>query len=84
MEKQMSSSDFANRDVIGFYREGPAAEFHTDTVMATWCDAKRFSTDNNEQPTAELISDLRVATTNKQKIVRMKFYFLIPSNGRMH
>lgn len=59
LEKQnVSSSDFANRDVIGFYREGPAAEFH---VMITrggnLCDARRFSIDNSEQPTAELISD---------------------------
>ena len=59
LEKQnVSSSDFANRDVIGFYREGPAAEFH---VMVTrggnLCDARRFSIENSEQPTAELISD---------------------------
>ena len=59
MEKQnVSNADFINRDVIGFYREGPAAEFH---IMVTrhgnLCDAKRFSIENNEQPTAELISD---------------------------
>ena len=59
LEKQnVSSSDFANRDVIGFYREGPAAEFH---IMVTrggsLCDARRFSIDNSEQPTSELISD---------------------------
>ncbi|MBT6431461.1 MAG: excinuclease ABC subunit UvrC [Deltaproteobacteria bacterium] len=57
-QQNVSSSDFANRDVIGFYREGPAAEFH---VMVTrggnLRDARRFSIDNNEQPTPELISD---------------------------
>ena len=44
MEKQnVSSSDFANRDVIGFYREGPAAEFHIMiTRNGNLCDAKRF------------------------------------------
>jgi|MDSW01.2.fsa_nt_gb excinuclease ABC subunit C len=59
LEKQnVSSSDFANRDVIGFYREGSAAEFHMMiTRNGNLCDAKRFSIEDSEQPTAELISE---------------------------
>jgi len=56
--QNVSSSDFVNRDVIGFYREGSAAEFHLMiTRGGNLCDARRFSIENSEQPTAELVSD---------------------------
>lgn len=59
LEKQnVASSDFANRDVIGFYREGPAVEFHvTITRGGQLSDAQRFSGDSSELPTAEVLSD---------------------------
>lgn len=59
LERQrMVTSDFINRDVIGLYREGPVTEIH---VMRTrggrLMDARRFSFEDTELPTPEVLAD---------------------------
>jgi excinuclease ABC subunit C len=59
LERQrMVSTDLADRDVIGLYREGPAIEIH---VMRTrggrLMDARRYSFADTEVPTADVLSD---------------------------
>jgi len=52
------SADFANRDVVGLYREGPAVEIHVmRTREGRLIDAKRYSYSRLEAPTGEIISD---------------------------
>lgn len=59
LERQrMVSSDFANRDVVGLFREGTSVDVH---VMRTrggkMIDAKRFSFSDVEVPTEEILAD---------------------------
>jgi excinuclease ABC subunit C len=59
LERQrMVSTDLADRDVIGLYREGPAIEIH---VMRTrggrLMDARRYSFADTEVPTADVLGD---------------------------
>lgn len=59
LEKQrVVSSDLANRDVVGLYREGPQVEVHVMRTRAgRLIDALRFSLENLEQDTAEVLAD---------------------------
>ncbi len=59
MERQrIVSTDFKNRDVVGIYREGPAVELHVmRTREGRLIDAQRYSFDDLEIPTGEILSD---------------------------
>lgn len=59
LERQrVITSDFANRDVVGLYREGPAVEIHVmRTRQGRLVDAQRFSFDELELPTDEVLAD---------------------------
>lgn len=62
LERQrMVTSDFVNRDVVGLYREGPNVEIHVmRTREGRLIDAKRFSMEELEQPSGEVLADFAV------------------------
>ncbi len=62
LERQrMVTSDFVNRDVVGLYREGPNVEIHLmRTREGRLIDAKRFSMEELEQPSGEVLADFAV------------------------
>ncbi|MBN1962098.1 MAG: excinuclease ABC subunit UvrC [Deltaproteobacteria bacterium] len=62
LERQnVVASDFISRDIVGLYREGPAVEIHIMRVRdGRLIDAMRFSFDDLEIPTSELLSDFAV------------------------
>lgn len=62
LERQrMVTSDFVNRDVVGLYREGPNIEIHVmRTREGRLIDAKRFSMEELEQPSGEVLADFAV------------------------
>ena len=59
LERQVVvTSDFANRDVVGLYREGPAVEIHVMRIReGRLIDAKRYSFSKLETPTGEILGD---------------------------
>lgn len=59
MERQrMVTADFANRDIVGIYREGPAIELHImRTREGRLIDARRYSSGDTEVPTSEVLAD---------------------------
>ncbi len=62
LERQrIVTSDFANRDVVGIYREGPFVEVHVmRTREGRLIDAQRYSFDDLEIPTSEVLADFAV------------------------
>ncbi len=59
--QQVVSSDFANRDVLGLYREGPEIEIHVmRTRKGRLVEGRRFSFSNLEQPVDEILADFTV------------------------
>lgn len=62
LERQrLVTSDFVNRDVVGLYREGPQVEVHIlRTREGRLIDARRFSLEELEQPTSEVLADFAV------------------------
>jgi excinuclease ABC subunit C len=59
LERQrLISTDQANRDCIGLYREGPSIEIHLmRTRSGSLMDARRFSFAETEVPTPDVLSD---------------------------
>jgi excinuclease ABC subunit C len=59
LERQrIVSSDFANRDVVGVYREGPEVEIHVMRIrQGRLIDARRYSFSDISVPTSELLAD---------------------------
>lgn len=59
MERQrLVTPDFVDRDVVGLYREGPAIEIHLlRTRSGRPSDAKRFTLNDTEVPTEEVLSE---------------------------
>ena len=59
LERQrMVTADFVNRDVVGFYREGPTIELHIlRTRGGRLIDARRFSFADTEVPTSDVLAD---------------------------
>ncbi len=59
LERQrIVSSDFVSRDVVGLYRQGPTVEIHVmRTREGRLIDAQRFSFDELELPSTEILSD---------------------------
>ncbi|MEE8409999.1 MAG: excinuclease ABC subunit UvrC [Myxococcota bacterium] len=62
LERQrVVTSDFANRDVVGLYREGPAVEINVmRTRQGRLIDARRFSFHDLDLPTSEVLADFAV------------------------
>jgi excinuclease ABC subunit C len=62
LERQrVVTSDFARRDVVGLYREGPAVEIHVMRIReGRLVDAERYSFEGLEVPTSELLADFAV------------------------
>ncbi len=59
--QRVVSTDFADRDVVGLYREGPAIEIHVmRTREGRLTDAQRFSLADMEIPTADVLADFAV------------------------
>ncbi len=59
LERQiMVSADLASRDVLGFYREGPAVELHLMRIReGRLADVARYSLEHSEVPTSDLLAD---------------------------
>ena len=62
MERQgLVSSDFVNRDVVGLYREGPSVEIHVMHMrQGRPIGAQRFTLQDTELPTGEILADFGV------------------------
>jgi len=69
LERQrVVTSDFASRDVVGLYREGPAVEIHVMRIRdGRLVDAQRYSFEDLEVPTSELLSDFAARYYAKEK-----------------
>ncbi len=59
LERQrLVTADFANRDVVGLYRQGGEVALHLmRTRGGRLVDARRFAFSDNDLPTAELLAD---------------------------
>lgn len=77
--QRVVTPDFIDRDVVGIYREGPAVEVHVmRTRKGRLMDARRFSFDELEQPTDEVLADFAMRYYATEHALPVEILFPAP------